>query len=400
MGPGRRGHVRPRGARAHVHGAREAARRRVHSLRPCPSTSRRCTPPWTRSKTICARPMPGSRSRRLSTACGIRLEHRLREEAARGPRFTPTKFEEQFEDDWVVPGVVLTGNVRPHRPLAGRRVRVRRRLQAQRQGARQAGRGLSADPALRAHGRREAGRPAGWRRLPGREQEGRRRARPRRRVARTPRSGRSWLEPVEDWQERLDAAVALAAETVAKMRAGELDAAAGQGVSRLLPAQARMALRNLSAEKRTILDSPQSGVVSAGAGSGKTTLLARAVYEDVVDRGIPVDEILVVAFNNAAAAHLVARIQDEFAAGREPSEPAIDLSCAWVGTFHALCGRIVRERAHAAGDCPRLRGAGRAREPDAARAGARRGGREMPAPRRGARCWPRSPTRAPPPARC
>jgi superfamily I DNA/RNA helicase len=113
-----------------------------------------------------------------------------------------------------------------------------------------------------------------------------------------------------------------------------------------------MALRALSCEKREILDSPQSGVVSAGAGSGKTTLLARAVYEDVQERGIPVEQILVVAFNNAAAAHLVARIQDEFVAGREPSEPAIDLSCAWVGTFHALCGRIVRERAHSAGIAP------------------------------------------------
>ena len=115
-----------------------------------------------------------------------------------------------------------------------------------------------------------------------------------------------------------------------------------------------MALRLLSGEKRAILDSSESGVVSAGAGSGKTTLLARAVFEDVVGRGIPVERILVVAFNNAAAAHLVARIQDEFAAGRDPSEPAIDLSCAWVGTFHALSARIVRERAHAAGVAPDL----------------------------------------------
>ena len=113
-----------------------------------------------------------------------------------------------------------------------------------------------------------------------------------------------------------------------------------------------MALTDLSAEKRAILDSPESGVVSAGAGSGKTTLLARAVFEDVVQRGIPVERILVVAFNNAAAAHLVGRIQAEFSAGRDPSEPAIDLSCAWVGTFHALCSRIVRERAHAAEVAP------------------------------------------------
>ena len=166
------------------------------------------------------------------------------------------------------------------------------------------------------------------------------------------RSDRKWLEPVEDWQKRLDDAVALATVTVAKMRSGELEPPPTQAVSPVLPAQARMALRSLSAEKRAILDSPQSGVVSAGAGSGKTTLLARAVYEDVVVRGIPVDEILVVAFNNAAAAHLVARIQDEFVLGRDPAKPAVDLSCAWVGTFHALCGRIVRERAHAADVAP------------------------------------------------
>ena len=70
-------------------------------------------------------------------------------------------------------------DVRPHRPLARRPVRVRHRLQAQRPRHRQEGRRLSADPALRAHGRQKAGRPAGRRRVPRREQEGRRRARPR-----------------------------------------------------------------------------------------------------------------------------------------------------------------------------------------------------------------------------
>src|SRR6185437_8580841 len=84
------------------------------------------------------------------------------------------------------------------------------------------------------------------------------------------------------------------------------------------------------------------------------TLLARAVFEDVTTRGIPLERILVVAFNNAAAAHLVGRIQAEFVDGRDMSEPAVDLSCAWLGTFHALCGRIVRERAHAAGVAPDL----------------------------------------------
>ena len=40
---------------------------------------------------------------------GVRLGHRLGEEAARGPRFTPARFERHFKVDWVVPGIVLSG---------------------------------------------------------------------------------------------------------------------------------------------------------------------------------------------------------------------------------------------------------------------------------------------------
>ena len=103
-----------------------------------------------------------------------------------------------------------------------------------------------------------------------------------------------------------------------------------------------MALRVLSPEKRAILDSPASGVVSAGAGSGKTTLLARAVYEDVVTRGIPVERILVVAFNNAAAAHLVGRIQAEFAAGRDPSDVVV--TCPVMASVGDTAAELSRAR--------------------------------------------------------
>ena len=40
---------------------------------------------------------------------GVRLDHRLTEEAERGPLFTPTRFEHKFKADWVVPGTVLSG---------------------------------------------------------------------------------------------------------------------------------------------------------------------------------------------------------------------------------------------------------------------------------------------------
>ena len=117
-----------------------------------------------------------------------------------------------------------------------------------------------------------------------------------------------------------------------------------------------MALRLLSDEKRRILDLERDAVVVAGAGSGKSTLLTRAVYEDVRvhQPPIPLERILVVAFNTAAANELVDRIQSEFAGDGQTDLVAEDLSEAWIGTFHAICGRIVRERAHAAGVAPDL----------------------------------------------
>ncbi|HEX2506842.1 MAG TPA: UvrD-helicase domain-containing protein [Miltoncostaeaceae bacterium] len=95
--------------------------------------------------------------------------------------------------------------------------------------------------------------------------------------------------------------------------------------------------------------------VAAGAGAGKTTLLVEAVWRDVEDDGVPLDRILVASYNRAAAAHLVACLQERFADpddGRGAARPGLDLSAAWVGTFHALAARIVREHPFAAGVDP------------------------------------------------
>ncbi|HEX2504093.1 MAG TPA: UvrD-helicase domain-containing protein [Miltoncostaeaceae bacterium] len=95
--------------------------------------------------------------------------------------------------------------------------------------------------------------------------------------------------------------------------------------------------------------------VAAGAGAGKTTLLVEAVWRDVEDDGVPLERILVASYNRAAAAHLAARLQARFADpddGRGAARPGLDLSSAWVGTFHALAARILRERPFAAGVDP------------------------------------------------
>src|SRR5262249_33055099 len=52
---------------------------------------------------------------------------------------------------------------------------------------------------------------------------------------------------------------------------------------------------------------------------------------------------------------LTARLAERFADpddGRGPARAGLDLSAAWVGTFHSLCGRIAREHPFAAGVDP------------------------------------------------
>ena len=112
----------------------------------------------------------------------------------------------------------------------------------------------------------------------------------------------------------------------------------------------------LNAEQRAALDAPGADVaVAAGAGTGKTTLLTEAVWEDLERDRAGVDEILVATYNRAAAEHLAARLLARFADprdGRGWARAGLDLSAAWVGTFHALCGRIAREHPFAAGVDP------------------------------------------------
>lgn len=95
--------------------------------------------------------------------------------------------------------------------------------------------------------------------------------------------------------------------------------------------------------------------VAAGAGAGKTTLMVEALWRDIEDDDVPLERILVAAYNRAAAAHLVARLQARFADaddGRGRSRAGLDLSGAWVGTFHSLAARIVRENPFVAGVDP------------------------------------------------
>jgi DNA helicase-2/ATP-dependent DNA helicase PcrA len=73
-------------------------------------------------------------------------------------------------------------------------------------------------------------------------------------------------------------------------------------------------------------------LVLAGAGSGKTRVLTRRIEHLVREAGVPPDAILAFTFTNKAAGELKSRLAGLFDAERAP----------WVGTFHAVCLRILR----------------------------------------------------------
>lgn len=119
-----------------------------------------------------------------------------------------------------------------------------------------------------------------------------------------------------------------------------------------------MAVAPLTAEQERALAEAAGRpltAVAAGAGAGKTTLMVEAIWRDLERDGVPLERVMAMAYNRAAAAHLTARLQARFADaddGRGTGRPGLDLSAAWVGTFHSIAARLVREHPFEAGVDP------------------------------------------------
>ena len=94
-------------------------------------------------------------------------------------------------------------------------------------------------------------------------------------------------------------------------------------------------LENLNKEQSEAVQTTQgSMLILAGAGSGKTRVLTtRIAY--MVQNGVKPWNILAVTFTNKAAKEMKERI------GNFIGEDKI--KSMWVGTFHSICGRILRE---------------------------------------------------------
>lgn len=93
------------------------------------------------------------------------------------------------------------------------------------------------------------------------------------------------------------------------------------------------------AQKEAITSSNGPVLIIAGPGTGKTyTLVQRTVFL-IQKRHVKPENIMIATFTNKAALELNARITEELASRKIPA----DISSMYTGTFHEICGRILKE---------------------------------------------------------
>jgi DNA helicase-2/ATP-dependent DNA helicase PcrA len=90
-----------------------------------------------------------------------------------------------------------------------------------------------------------------------------------------------------------------------------------------------------AAQKEAVQTSEGPVLIIAGAGSGKTKALTHRVAYLIKEKQINPRNILAVTFTNKAASEMKARIMDLLESKLESALPTL-------GTFHSVCGRILR----------------------------------------------------------
>src|SRR5437660_1998489 len=81
-------------------------------------------------------------------------------------------------------------------------------------------------------------------------------------------------------------------------------------------------------------------LVAAGPGTGKTFTMVERFRWLVEEKRVPAEAVLTVTFTEAAATELRERL------ARGLGRPLED---AWIGTFHGVCARLLREDAYLVG---------------------------------------------------
>ncbi len=83
--------------------------------------------------------------------------------------------------------------------------------------------------------------------------------------------------------------------------------------------------------------------VEASAGTGKTHTLVTEIAS-AIESGVPVDRIAAVTFTHAAAGSMKVRVRQELERRGNQGEALRTLDRAFIGTIHAFCAHLLRQR--------------------------------------------------------
>jgi DNA helicase-2/ATP-dependent DNA helicase PcrA len=87
-------------------------------------------------------------------------------------------------------------------------------------------------------------------------------------------------------------------------------------------------------QKEAVLSNSNILLVSAGAGSGKTSVLTKRITYQIKHHNVHPQNILAITFTNKAATEMKERISSLLES---------DVSRMWIGTFHGISNRILRQ---------------------------------------------------------
>lgn len=97
---------------------------------------------------------------------------------------------------------------------------------------------------------------------------------------------------------------------------------------------------NANAQQKEAIETTEGPVlISAGPGTGKTFTLVNRVLYLIQIKNVNPENIFIATFTDKAAKELLTRISNELIV----KNIEIDLSEMYIGTFHSLCMRIIRE---------------------------------------------------------
>lgn len=92
-------------------------------------------------------------------------------------------------------------------------------------------------------------------------------------------------------------------------------------------------------QRQAILNTDGPVLIIAGPGTGKTYTLVKRITYLIIEKQVKPEEIMVVTFTEKAAKELLTRIANEFL----KHNLKLNLNEMYIGTFHSVCLRILKE---------------------------------------------------------